>query len=96
MRSRFSRLYFRLLFGLVRWHGFAVLYAPALADAHIGAMQAQLLAARSGYLRDGNGNSHKCGKRYAQKIKGYTHDMCAALKNGVAVGFLREGRRDAW
>ncbi len=91
-----SRLYFRALFAVVRHHGFAVVDASSMADAHIAAMQAQLLSARSGYLRDGNGNSHKCGKHYASKIQRYTEAMRAELQRGVLMGFLREGRRDAW
>lgn len=91
-----SRLYFRILFGLVRSHGFAVVDGEQMANAHISALECLLFCDKSGFLRDGNGNSHKCGKRAEVKVRTHIHRVRDALAEGIGAAFAAEGRRNVW
>lgn len=96
IRTKVSQLYFRCLFSLVRRAGFAVVHSGAMGDAMQSALECHAFCDRSGFLRDGNGNSHKCGKRAEMKVRGHLDSVRNNLCIGLARSFSAEGTRSVW
>ena len=92
----FSRLYFRVLFGIVRWHGFVPVARGGVAGAFAASLEMETDCEKSGFLRDNNGNSHKCGKKIERKVRAASARMYENLMEGVAAGLSRQGYSRDW
>lgn len=96
MRDFLKRFYFRALFALVRRAGYVPVRVENAGDAMLAAIECKAFCSRSGFLRDNNGNSHKCGKRAERKIMDHVFTVHDRLADGIGRAFAAEGRRHVW